>query len=64
MSSWWRRFLATIRGERRQVPRLNSERVAITNRQYAAALQLARRTGGTPDELIDYHRADRILGGR
>jgi glutamyl-tRNA reductase len=53
---WWR-------GERRHVPRQNAERVRVVNRQYAVATKLARRLGTTPEALLDYKRADRILGG-
>ena len=53
---WWR-------GDRRRVPRQNAERVTIVNRQYAIATKLAKRYGTTPEALLDYRRADRILGG-
>lgn len=54
---WWR-------GERRHSPRQNAERVTIVNRQYAIATKLAKRDGTTPEALLDYRRADRILGRR
>lgn len=54
---WWG-------GERRRVPRnRDGERTRIVNRQYAVALKLAKRYGTTPEALLDYRRADRILGG-
>ena len=53
-----------LRGERRRAPRENAERVQITNRQYDAATRLARHVGTTPEEVVDYRRADRILGGQ
>lgn len=61
MLSFLRRLL---RGERRQRPRANAERVQIVNRQYAVAAKLARKLRTTPEELLDYRRADRILGHR
>lgn len=36
----------------------------VTRRQRRVARKLAAVTGKTPEELLDYHRADRILGGR
>ena len=45
------------------MPRQNAERVTIVNRQYAIATKLAKRRGTTPEALLDYRRADRILGG-
>ena len=56
-----RRLLA---GERRRSPRHNAERVRVTNRVSDLELQVARMYGKTPEELFDYHRADRILGRR
>jgi hypothetical protein len=41
-----------FRGERRRVPRLNSERVRYVNDQYAIAVKAARKLGTTPDELL------------
>ena len=52
-----------LRGERRHAPRHNAERVTIVNRQYTIATKLAKRYGTTPEALLDYRRADRILGG-
>lgn len=57
-------LLRMLSGERRRAPRLNAERVHVVNRQYAAAERLARAVGTTPEELLDYRTADRILGGR
>jgi glutamyl-tRNA reductase len=45
------------------MPRPNAERVQVVNRQYAVATKLAKRLGTTPEALLDYKRADRILGG-
>lgn len=53
---WWS-------GERRRVPRRNAERITIVDRQYAIATKLAKKHGTTPDALLDYRRADSILGG-
>jgi hypothetical protein len=39
-------------GERRRVPRLNSERVRYANEQYVVAKKAARKLGTTPDELL------------
>ena len=61
LRSFIRRLLS---GERRHKPRQNAERVQIVNRQYAVAAKLARRLHTTPEELMDYRRADRILGHR
>lgn len=58
------RLRRLIRGERRQHTRPSQERVAIVNRQYAVASRLARRLGTTPEDLLDYRKADRILAGR
>jgi hypothetical protein len=55
-----RRWLS---GERRRISRESRERVLLVNRQYEVARKLARRTGTTPEALMDYHRADQILGG-
>lgn len=59
--AWLRRVW---RGERRQRPRVNQERAEVINRQWAAAVKLARVTGRTPEELLDYRQADRILAGK
>ena len=61
LGSFLRRLL---NGERRRKPRQNTERVQIVNRQYAVASKLARRLHTTPEELMDYRRADQILGHR
>jgi hypothetical protein len=50
-----------MRGERRHRPRENAEKVAYVNRQYDVALKVARKLRTTPEELLDYRRADRIL---
>lgn len=63
-ASLWRRLMQLVRGERRHSFRLNAERVQVTNRQYEAAVRLARHLGTTPEDLFDYRRADRILGER
>lgn len=59
MRSWLRRL---FEGERRHRPRHSAEKVQVVNRQAMVAEKLARRLGTTPDELYDYHVADRILG--
>ena len=51
-------------GDRRKHRRPNAERARVVNRQYEAALRLARSLGTTPEELLDYRKADRILGQR
>lgn len=51
-------------GERRHAPRENAEQEQIQRRLYAAAARLARAIGGTPEELLDYRRADGALGKR
>lgn len=51
-------------GDRRRRPRLHPERVAISTRQDAIARRLAMHLGTTPDQLLDYHRADGILRRR
>lgn len=56
------RFRRWFGGERRQKPRMDPARVDVVNRQYAAASRLARKLGTTPEALMDYRRADRILG--
>lgn len=63
MPDLFARFRRWWRGERRRMPRQNAERVTIVNRQYALAQKLAKRYGTTPEALLDYRRADRILGG-
>jgi hypothetical protein len=62
MSSWLRGILRRLGGERRRVHRPDAEKVQVVNRQYAVAEKLAHRTGTTPEALMDYHRADGILG--
>ena len=49
-------------GERRRTPRISAERTQIVNRQYRAVMKLAQQRGMTPEELMDYRTADRILG--
>jgi len=56
-------LLRVLPGERRHVPRLSAERIQVITRQYAAAERLAQAIGTTPEELLDYRNADRILGG-
>lgn len=50
--------------KRQRPPEESRERVDVVNRQYAAAARLARIIDSTPEELLDYRRADSILGGR
>lgn len=50
-----------LSGERRHRSRPSAERVQVVNRQYAAAVKLSRRLGRPPEELLDYHIADRVL---
>lgn len=64
MGSLWRRLKSIFSGERRHSPRFQPERVDVTNRQYEVARVLASRLGTTPEELLDYRHADRILGSR
>jgi hypothetical protein len=61
LTSWLRSFMRRLRGERRHRPRENAEKVAYVNRQYDVALKVARKLRTTPEELLDYRRADRIL---
>lgn len=61
MRDWARRVIRRLKGERRHKPRLNAERVRYVNDQYAVAVRAARRLGTTPEELLDYRRADGIL---
>jgi hypothetical protein len=61
LTSWLRSFMRRMRGERRHRPRENAEKVAYVNRQYDVALKAARKLRTTPEELLDYRRADRIL---
>ena len=63
MSSWFGGLLRRLRGERRHALRHSAEKVQVVNRQYEIATRLARHMGTTPEELLDYRRADRILGG-
>lgn len=53
-----------LTGDRRRRQRIDPERVNVTNRLADAELRLARKLRTTPEELFDYRRADRILGGR
>lgn len=64
IGSWLRALTRNLRGERRRVGRLSSERVRYVNDQYAVAVKAARKLGTTPEELLDYRRADGILGAR
>jgi len=61
MRDFMRAIRRALGGERRRVPRLNSERVRYVNEQYAVAKKAARKLGTTPEELLDYRRADGIL---
>lgn len=62
MSSWLGRLVAFLRsGERRHVPRVDEEQRQALKRQRVVATRLARRLGTTPEDLLDYRRADRIL---
>ena len=61
MTDWLYSLMRRLRGERRHRPRQNAERVAYVNRQYAVAAKVARKLRTTPEDLLDYHRADRIL---
>jgi hypothetical protein len=63
MRSWLHGVVRRLGGERRRAARPNAEKVQVVNRQYAVAVKLARHTGTTPEQLLDYHRADSILGG-
>lgn len=64
MHSWIRSSVRWLRGERREFGRLSQHRVRYVNSQYAVAVKAARKLGTTPEELLDYRHADRILGGR
>lgn len=45
-------------------PHLDPIAQKVTRRQQVIAVRLSRITGQHPDELLDYRRADQILGGR
>ena len=62
MASWLRTIWRRIHGERRHRLRPNRNHVEYLNRQYAVAVKAARKLHTTPEELLDYRRADRILG--
>lgn len=51
-------------GERRRRTRTDPEHAAIMSRQERLARRLAMRLNTTPEELLDYRRADRILSRR
>lgn len=51
-----------LSGERRWRPRINAERVHVSKRLADAEIRLARKLGTTPEELLAYRLADRILG--
>lgn len=63
-ADFWRFLRRRANGERRAKPRASAEKVQVVNRQYVVAQRLAQHYGTTPDELLDYRRADRILGER
>ena len=57
------RFLGWIFGrDRRKAPRVDPVALDVERRQREVARRLAPIVGKTPEELLDYHRADRILG--
>ena len=62
MSDLIRTIRRLLGGERRHQPRQNAERQEIVNRQYRAIAAIARQHGTTPEQLMDYRNADRILG--
>lgn len=45
-------------------PAVDPLALEVSREQRNLAKRLSRLTGRTPEELLDYRRADRILGGR
>lgn len=59
-----RDLMTRLSPKRQRTPRETQERVDVVNRQYAAAVRLARKVGSTPEDLLDYRRADALLARR
>lgn len=61
MNEWLTNLARRFHGERRSAPRPNAEQAEAVRRQWIVASRVAKRLGTTPEELLDYHRADGIL---